>query len=466
MRWHYRLQAAGRRRQRYRREARSAPRPPSNCRKPAGRCARAPTPRLRSSSNIERFTQYLTLVGLTALLVGGVGVANAVKDHLDRRRDAIATLKSLGATGARVFAIYLTQVMVLALLGAIPGLIVGAALPFLIAWGFGSVLPLPLAPALHPARAGARGALRLPHRGRLRAVAARTRARRPGLGPVSRGGRAAIGAGRARAYVVATVLVAAALTVLAVEARLRQAHRGDLRGRRGGRVRAAAARCRAGHVDRAARAAPALAGRAAGDRQHPSAGRADAERGAVARPGPRAARHRDRDRRQPAPAVHRRAAREGAVVLLRRYPGRRGGEIRCLHPRRTRRAPCSTGCRCCAGASWRRNGVAAEQLKPPPDAAWALQSDRGITYRRRHPGGLARRRGRMVEARLSGAAAGLVRETHRRWPRAEGRRHRHGQRARPQYRQPPSPTCAPSTGRASASISSWCSRPTASAARR
>ena len=37
--------------------------------------------------NVERFTQYLTLVGLTALLVGGVGVANAVKGHLDRRRD-------------------------------------------------------------------------------------------------------------------------------------------------------------------------------------------------------------------------------------------------------------------------------------------------------------------------------------------------------------------------------------------
>ena len=53
--------------------------------------------------NVERFTQYLTLVGLTALLVGGVGVANAVKGHLDRRRDAIATLKALGATGSRVF---------------------------------------------------------------------------------------------------------------------------------------------------------------------------------------------------------------------------------------------------------------------------------------------------------------------------------------------------------------------------
>jgi len=90
------------------------------------------------------------LVGLTALLVGGVGVANAVKGHLDRRREVIATLKALGATGARVFGIYLTQVLVLAGLGALPGLAIGAALPFLIAWTFGAVLPLPIAPALHP----------------------------------------------------------------------------------------------------------------------------------------------------------------------------------------------------------------------------------------------------------------------------------------------------------------------------
>ncbi len=103
------------------------------------------------AQNVERFTQYLTLVGLTALLVGGVGVANAVKSHLDRRRDVIATLKSLGATGGTVFAIYLTQVIALALIGALPGLAVGAALPYLIAWGFAAVLPLPLAPAIHPA---------------------------------------------------------------------------------------------------------------------------------------------------------------------------------------------------------------------------------------------------------------------------------------------------------------------------
>jgi putative ABC transport system permease protein len=99
--------------------------------------------------NIERFTQYLTLVGLTALLVGGVGVANAIRGHLDRKRDTIATMKSLGATGGSVFTLYLTQTMLLAFIGAVPGLILGAALPFVIDWAFGSIIPLPLAPTLH-----------------------------------------------------------------------------------------------------------------------------------------------------------------------------------------------------------------------------------------------------------------------------------------------------------------------------
>src|SRR3954454_10869908 len=100
--------------------------------------------------NVERFTQYMTLVGLTALLVGGVGVANAVKGHLDRKREVIATLKSLGATGRRVFWIYLTQTLLLASIGALPGLVIGAALPFLVNWIFGAIIPLPLAPAVYP----------------------------------------------------------------------------------------------------------------------------------------------------------------------------------------------------------------------------------------------------------------------------------------------------------------------------
>src|ERR1700716_2638693 len=98
---------------------------------------------------ISRFTQFLTLVGLAALLVGGVGVANAVKSHIDRRRDVIAAFKALGATGRDVFTIYLTQVIVLAGMGSVIGLVAGAALPFVIVGVFGKLLPLPVVPALH-----------------------------------------------------------------------------------------------------------------------------------------------------------------------------------------------------------------------------------------------------------------------------------------------------------------------------
>jgi putative ABC transport system permease protein len=100
--------------------------------------------------NVEHFTQFLTLVGLTALLVGGVGVANAVKSHIDRKRDVIATLKALGASGGRVFAIYLWQVLLLSAAGAAIGLAAGAVLPFAIAAAFGTIIPLPIAPALQP----------------------------------------------------------------------------------------------------------------------------------------------------------------------------------------------------------------------------------------------------------------------------------------------------------------------------
>jgi putative ABC transport system permease protein len=101
--------------------------------------------------NVERFTQFLTIVGLTALLVGGVGVGNAVKSHIDRRRDVIATMKALGASGVRVFAIYLTQVLLLAAVGGVIGMALGAILPFAVAWTFGAIIPLPIDPALQPA---------------------------------------------------------------------------------------------------------------------------------------------------------------------------------------------------------------------------------------------------------------------------------------------------------------------------
>jgi putative ABC transport system permease protein len=100
--------------------------------------------------NVERFSQFLTLVGLTTLLVGGVGVANAVASHLARKRDVIATMKALGATGGGVFSIYCGEIVVVALFATLIGAALGAALPFAIVSAFGAIIPLPVAPALHP----------------------------------------------------------------------------------------------------------------------------------------------------------------------------------------------------------------------------------------------------------------------------------------------------------------------------
>src|SRR5262249_20845364 len=100
--------------------------------------------------NVERFTQFLIIVGLTALLVGGVGVGNAVSSHLERKREAIATMKALGATGSRVFWIYLTQALLVAAVGSAIGLVVGAAIPFIVTGLFGAIIPLPIEAQLQP----------------------------------------------------------------------------------------------------------------------------------------------------------------------------------------------------------------------------------------------------------------------------------------------------------------------------
>ena len=100
--------------------------------------------------NVERFSQFLTLIGLTTLLVGGVGVANAVASHLARKREAIATMKALGATGGGVFIVFCGEILVVALLATLIGAALGAVLPFTIAAAFDAIIPLPVAPALHP----------------------------------------------------------------------------------------------------------------------------------------------------------------------------------------------------------------------------------------------------------------------------------------------------------------------------
>ncbi len=113
-------------------------------RRPAGRSAAAPTPTPRFAQSIERFTQFLTLVGLTALIVGGWGGSGRTPSRfVERKSGSIATLKSIGAPGSTVVGLYLTQVMLIAGLGTLIGLAAGASLPFLVDALFADSLPCP-----------------------------------------------------------------------------------------------------------------------------------------------------------------------------------------------------------------------------------------------------------------------------------------------------------------------------------
>ncbi len=101
---------------------------------------RNPSPQL--ARTLERLRQFLTLIGLTALLVGGIGVANAVATFVDRRRKVIATLKSVGASSGTVFRIFLIQIMAMATIGVAIGIAAGVLAPTVVAWAIGDALPV------------------------------------------------------------------------------------------------------------------------------------------------------------------------------------------------------------------------------------------------------------------------------------------------------------------------------------
>ncbi|HEY7614239.1 MAG TPA: FtsX-like permease family protein [Gemmatimonadales bacterium] len=93
--------------------------------------------RERLNETLSRLTGYLGLVALIALLLGGIGVASAVVVFIRQRMDTIAVLRCLGASGARVLAVYGAEAAGMALagsfLGALAGVLFQQALPGLLA---------------------------------------------------------------------------------------------------------------------------------------------------------------------------------------------------------------------------------------------------------------------------------------------------------------------------------------------
>ena len=99
---------------------------------------------------VEQTGLFLTLVGLTALLVGGIGVATGIRAWLEARARSIATLRCLGAPVRTVFATYLIQVAVLCTAGIAVGVLAGTGLTALGVAVFGGALPVPPQMGLYP----------------------------------------------------------------------------------------------------------------------------------------------------------------------------------------------------------------------------------------------------------------------------------------------------------------------------
>lgn len=100
---------------------------------------------------LDRAASFLTLAGLTALLVGGIGVATGVRGWLEARVKSIATLRCLGASQATIFLTYLIQVLALAGLGIGIGLVAGYGLTWAAAQALAGTLPVPPRLAPYPA---------------------------------------------------------------------------------------------------------------------------------------------------------------------------------------------------------------------------------------------------------------------------------------------------------------------------
>jgi len=100
---------------------------------------------------VDRAAFFLTLASLTALLVGGIGVATGVRSWLDQRARTIATLRCLGASPGVIFTTYLVQVLALAGLGIAIGLAAGFGLTMVGAWALADALPVPPRMGVYPA---------------------------------------------------------------------------------------------------------------------------------------------------------------------------------------------------------------------------------------------------------------------------------------------------------------------------
>lgn len=96
----------------------------------------------RLSNSLTQVEDFLSLIGLVILVLGGIGISSATRVFINQKMKTIAILKTLGSNNRRVLAAYLLQVMLLGLLGSLLGLVLAKLTLLAVPAYFGDRLPL------------------------------------------------------------------------------------------------------------------------------------------------------------------------------------------------------------------------------------------------------------------------------------------------------------------------------------
>ncbi len=99
---------------------------------------------------VARLADFLSIIGLIALLLGGIGVASGVNAFVSAKIDTVAVLRCLGATSRQVLALYIVQAGAMGLVGASAGAALGVAIQFLLPRVMGEFLPVDVIIQLEP----------------------------------------------------------------------------------------------------------------------------------------------------------------------------------------------------------------------------------------------------------------------------------------------------------------------------
>src|SRR5688572_21409659 len=83
-----------------------------------------------STEAIQELSEFIGIVGLVALLLGGVGVASGVRAFVARKIDTVAILRCLGASSGQVLAMYVAQAAAMGVIGAVAGAALGVVVQF------------------------------------------------------------------------------------------------------------------------------------------------------------------------------------------------------------------------------------------------------------------------------------------------------------------------------------------------